>query len=130
MKRQKLQLAGWILSGLIAAFLCIASAGGKFLDFQGKEEMFGKLGWSIELMFKVGVVEVVVALLFLIPRTAFLGAILLSAYLGGATAAHVRVGDPFFMPIIFGVLVWVALGLRDARIFELAFGMENRKAVG
>jgi len=83
--------------------------------------MFSKMGWSNEVMFKIGVVEVAIAILFLIPRTAFIGAILLSAYLGGAVATHVRVGDSFVPPIVIAVVMWIALGLRDKRVFELAF---------
>jgi hypothetical protein len=73
-------------------------------------------------MFKIGIVEVIVALLFLIPRSSFIGAVLLTAYLGGATASHVRVGGPFFAPVIIGVVVWVALGLRNPDVFQMAFG--------
>lgn len=73
-------------------------------------------------MTKIGVAEVIVTLLFLVPRTSFVGGILVTAYLGGATATHVRVGDPFYFPIIAGVLVWIALGLRRPEIFSLAVG--------
>ncbi|MCM2372728.1 DoxX family protein [Aporhodopirellula aestuarii] len=121
MKSSKTVITGWALSGLLAAFLCFASASGKFTDWEGKAEMFGHLGWEEGVMFTIGIVEVVIAMLFLIPRTAFVGAILLSAYLGGAVATHVRVGDPFFVPIIFGVIAWIALGLRDPRVFQIAF---------
>lgn len=117
----KKKIAGWVLSILIAAMLIAVSAPGKFMDFEGKEEMFAKLGWGIEVMKTIGVIEIAVAILFLIPRTAFIGAILLSAYLGGAIATHVRINDQFFMPIILGVLAWIALGLRDGRIFTTAF---------
>jgi uncharacterized membrane protein YphA (DoxX/SURF4 family) len=119
-------LAGWILSGLIAAFLIFASASGKFVDFEGKDEMFAKMGWDQAVMVKIGVVEVAIAILFLIPRTAFIAAVLLSAYLGGAVATHVRVNEAFYIPIIIGVLAWVALGLRDSRVFAAAFGPPNR----
>lgn len=121
MKRSTSKIFGWALSLLVAAFLGIASAYGKFFDFSGKEELFAKLGWSTDVMFYIGIVEVVIAILFLIPRTAFIAAILMSAYLGGATAAHVRVNDPFFFPIIMGIILWSALGLRDPRVFKLAF---------
>lgn len=120
-------LAGWILSALIALFLIGASASGKFVDFEGKEEMFAKMGWSVDVMKTIGVVEVAIAILFLIPHTAFVAAILLSAYLGGAVATHVRVNEPFFMPIVIGVLVWVALGLRDSRVFANAFSRPGRQ---
>jgi hypothetical protein len=57
--------------------------------------------------------------LYALPRTSILGAILLTGYLGGATATHVRVGQPFVFPIVFGVLVWLGLWLRDARLRAL-----------
>lgn len=116
------RIVGWGLSGLLAAFLCLASAMGKFTEWEGKAEMFGKLGFTTEVMFRIGLVEVLVAVLFLVPRTGFWGAILLTGYLGGATVTHVRVGDPYFVPIVIGVVAWVALGLRDPRIFSLALG--------
>ncbi len=110
---------------------------GKFTQWEGKAEMFANMGWTEDVMFKVGFVEVAIAILFLIPRTSFVAAILLAAYLGGAVATHVRVGDAFFFPIIIGVLAWIALGLREPDVFRLAFGLdknfthqeENRKAL-
>jgi uncharacterized membrane protein YphA (DoxX/SURF4 family) len=121
MNGSRTKTSGWVLSVLLTAFLCLASASGKFMDFEGKEEMFRHFGWSVDVMVSIGVVEVVIALLFLIPRTAFVAAVLLTAYLGGATATHVRVGDPFFFPIIICVVAWLALGLRDSRVFRIAF---------
>ena len=123
-------LAGWILSALISAFLILASASGKFVEFEGKDKMFQELGWGKEVMVKIGVVEVAIGLLFLIPRTAFVAAILLSAYLGGAVATHVRVDQPFYFPIVMGVLAWIALGLRDGRVFAMAFGSPSRDSAG
>jgi uncharacterized membrane protein YphA (DoxX/SURF4 family) len=122
----KAKIAGWILSILLAGLLIGASASGKFVDWEGKEAMFAKSGFTIELMFYIGIVEVVITLLFLIPPTAFIGAILLTGYLGGATVTHLRVGDPFIMPVIVGIVVWIALGLRDSRVFALAFGLGNK----
>lgn len=116
--RSTKKIVGWVLSGLLTAFM-LFSASGKFADFPGKAEMFAKLGWSETVMVNIGVVEVLIALLFLIPRTAFVAAILLTAYLGGAVAAHVRIGDAFGFQIVIGVVYWVALGLRDWRIFDL-----------
>lgn len=123
------KIAGWVLSVLIAIMLIAVSAPGKFMDFDRKEEMFAKLGWGIEVMKTIGVVEIAVAILFLIPRTAFVGAILLTAYLGGAVATHVRVNDQFFMPIVIGVLAWIALGLRDGRVFTTAFTAPSSPSV-
>lgn len=117
----KSKIAGWIISGLLAAFLILASASGKFTEWEGKQQMFEHLGWTSDVLFKVGIVEVAITILFLIPRTAFFGAILLSAYLGGAVGVHVRIGEPFIVPIIMAVVMWIALGLRDPRVFALAF---------
>lgn len=118
---KKQRIAGWVLSGLLAVFLIGLSAPGKFRDFPGKAEMFEKIGYSYETMKGIGVVEVVVTILFLIPRTSFVGAILLTGYLGGATATHVRVGDPYFMPIVMGVVVWIAYALRRPDVVKSAF---------
>jgi hypothetical protein len=115
------------LSVLLSAFLLLASAPGKFVEWEGKAEMFEKFGYSTDVMTKIGVVEVILAVLFLIPRTGFIAAILLTGYLGGATATHVRVGDQFFMPIVIGVLVWIAYGLRRPDVFSLAIGAPSTK---
>ena len=122
---KKLRITGWVLSVMIGLFLGVASAMGKFTQWEGKAEMFDKLGWGEDVMFKIGIVEVAIAILFLIPRTAFVGAILLAAYLGGATATHVRVGDPFYFPIIIGIVAWIALGLRKPEVFRLALGNDK-----
>jgi hypothetical protein len=120
-KRSVSSIAGWVLTALLTLFM-IFSTIGKFVDFEGKAEMFAHLGWSEAVMFNIGIVELVIALLFLVPQTAFVAAILLTAYLGGAITAHVRVNENFVFPIILCVLYWVALGLRDRRVFQVAFG--------
>ena len=125
---KKQRIAGWILSGLLAAMLIGASASAKFRDWPEKEEMFAKMGYTTDTMFQIGVVEVVVTVLFLIPRTSFLGAILLTGYLGGATATHVRVNDAFVAPIIIGVLVWIAFALRRPDVIKSAFGSADKPA--
>lgn len=129
-KAKKFKIAGWVLSILISLFLIGASASGKFTQWEGKAEMFAKMGWTEEVMFNIGIVEVAISILFLIPQTAFVAAILLAAYLGGATAIHVRVGDPFYFPIIIGIAVWIALGLRQPDVFRLAFGINKADSPG
>lgn len=116
------RIAGWVLSGLLAAMLIGMSASGKFTEWEGKKEMFAKLGYDSDTMVKIGVVEVVATVVFLIPRTSFLGAILLTGYLGGAITTHVRVGDPFVFPIIIGVVVWIAYALRRSDVIKSALG--------
>ena len=116
------RITGWVLTGLVGLFLIGASGIPKFTNFPGKQEMFDHLGITPELAPVLGVIEITVTLLFLIPRTSFIGAILVTGYLGGAVWAHVRVGDLWCFPVIVGVVMWVALGLRKPAIFSLACG--------
>lgn len=113
---------GWVLSILIALFLGGPSAMGKFVEWEGKAEMFAKMGVENDLVVKIGVLEIVLAALFVIPRTGFIGAILLTGYLGGAVMTHLRIGEPIVVPIIIGIVLWVALGLRRPEVFGLALG--------
>jgi hypothetical protein len=119
------RITGWVLTGLVGLFLIGASGVPKFLDFDGKVKMMDKLQIPLNLLTTLGVIEVSVAILFLIPRTAFLGAILTTGYLGGAVWTHLRVGDPWFFPIIIGVLMWLGLALRHPVIFRLLLGQES-----
>jgi hypothetical protein len=119
---KKQRIVGWIISGIVGLFLGGPSAIGKFVEWDGKAKMFEHIGFSTELIFQIGILEVVLAMLFVIPRTSFLGAILLTGYLGGATVTHLRVGDPFVMPIIIGIVMWIGLGLRRPEVFSLACG--------
>ncbi len=113
------RIIGWVLCSLVAFLLIVVSGVGKFYVTPETAEMFEKLGYSPELMKKIGVLEIAITLLFLIPRTSFLGAILVTGYLGGATATHLRVGDPFVFPVIVGVVMWIGLGLRRPEIFAM-----------
>ena len=81
--------------------------------------MSGTLGFPATVIFGIGLLEIACVLLYAIPRTAVLGAVLLTGYLGGAIAAHVRVGDAFISPLIGGGLVWLGIYLRDARVRAL-----------
>ncbi len=116
------KIIGWILSGLVGLFLLAGSGIPKFLDFPGKDEMMEHLGIPLSLLPTIAVVEIAVAVLYLIPRTAFLGAILTTAYLGGAVFTHLRVGDPWFFPVIVGILLWTGLALRQPVLFSLVLG--------
>jgi hypothetical protein len=118
------RIAGWIVSGLVSLFLIGPSAMGKFVEWEGKEKMFEHLGYSAELIKQIGFVEIALALLFLVPRASFIAAVLLTGYLGGAVATHVRVGDAFFFPIVVGVVMWIGLALRRPAIWQLAGGRD------
>ena len=112
------RIVGWILS-LLPAPLLVMSAVVKFLQPPAVVEGNKHLVWPGGLALPLGIVELTALALYLIPRTAVLGAILLTGYLGGAMATHVRVGDPFIVPAILGVVFWLGLYLRDRRVREL-----------
>ena len=80
---------------------------------------FARLGYPENVVIGIGILELLCTVVYVIPRTSILGAILLTGYLGGATATHVRISDPFIPPVIVGVAVWIGLYLRDARLRAL-----------
>jgi hypothetical protein len=82
-------------------------------------EGFTHLGYDPKLALGLGIVELACTIVYLVPQTAVLGAILLTGYLGGATATHLRIGEPFVPPVVFGMVLWAGLYLRDSRIRAL-----------
>jgi hypothetical protein len=119
------RIIGWTLTGLVGLFLIGVSGIPKFFDFPGKADMMAKLQIPLNLLPTLGVIEISVAVLYLIPRTAFLGAVLATGYLGGAMWTHLRVGDAWFFPIIVAVLMWLGLALRHPVIIRLLLGQES-----
>ena len=107
--------AGRILSALPVLML-LFSAVMKLLKPAPVVQEFGRLGYPEKLALIIGIIELACTIVYVIPQTSVLGAILLVAYLGGATVTHVRVGDPFFIPIVLGILLWLGLYLRDPRL--------------
>lgn len=81
-----------------------------------------QLGYPANVILPLGIVLLMSTVLYLIPRTAVLGAILLTGYLGGAVATHVRIGagvGPIIFPVVLGVMIWAGLYLRDERVAAL-----------
>ena len=112
---------GRIVSGLPALFLLVDGAM-KLVKPAVVVDATTKLGYSESVIIPIGVVLIVCTILYLIPTTAVLGAILLTGYLGGAVATHVRAAEgvfPIVFPIIFGALLWLGLYLNDARLRAL-----------
>ena len=109
---------GRVITLIVVAMLTF-SAVMKF----GKGEMvtteFTRLGYQQNVIIALGVTELACALIYLVPQTAVLGAILLTGYLGGAIATHVRIADPYWGPAVGGVLVWLGLFLREPRLRKL-----------
>jgi hypothetical protein len=113
--------AGRIMSWLPALFMLVDGVMKLFKPAVVVEATL-KLGYPENTILPIGIVLTVCTILYLIPRTAVLGAILLTGYLGGAVATHVRAGEgwfPILFPVIFGILLWGGLYLRDHRLPKL-----------
>ena len=113
----------WMGRGLSAlpALVLVLSASMKLSHApQFVAQWTGKLGYSEASLTAIGLLALACLLVYLVPRTAVLGAVLLTGYLGGAIAAHVRIADPAGVtPLVLGILVWAGLYLRDARLRAL-----------
>ena len=117
----KMLWAGRITSALPALFLLVDGAM-KLVVPEPVVRATVELGYSETVIVPLGTVLLACTILYLIPRTAVLGAILLTGYLGGAVATHVRVGQgPFeiLFPVLMGVLLWGGLALREDRLRAL-----------
>jgi len=115
---KKMLWTGYIISALPVLMLLFSGVM-KLAKPASVVEGFIRLGYPESLALGIGIVELACTVLYVIPRSAVLGAILLTGYLGGATATHVRIGEPFFATIVLGVLVWGGLFLRDPRLRAL-----------
>src|SRR5262245_7755659 len=103
-------IAAWLVLFLVF------DAGVKVLKLPVAVEGTTKLGYPEHLVVILGIVELICLIAYVVPRTAIIGAVLLTGYLGGATATQVRVENPWFLlPVALGGLLWVALCLRDSR---------------
>ena len=110
---------GLILSGLVSLFLLV-DGGARLAGFAPYVEGLSKFGYSPALAPWIGLSLLVATILYIVPQTSVLGAILVTGYLGGATATQVRVGDPWFLfPVAMGVLAWAGLWCRNLRIRDL-----------
>jgi hypothetical protein len=110
---------GWVLS-VLPSLMLLLSGSMKLVKAEEVVKGFDHFGYPEHLALAIGIVEVGCTLVYLMPRTAVLGAILLTGYLGGAVATHVRIQEMQFVgPLIFGVLIWGGLFLRDPRVRAL-----------
>ena len=119
---RKQRLTGAVLTTLVALFLTFDTVI-KVLTLAPAIEGTTALGYPADRVFPIGVIELVCLALYLIPRTSVLGAVLLTGYLGGAIATHVRIGSPLLshtlFPIYVAALIWGGLYLREPRLRDL-----------
>jgi hypothetical protein len=112
---------GRVISGLMALFFVFDGAG-HLMKPAPVVEAFARLGYPLSASVGIGLLALVCTAIYVTPRTSVLGAILLTGYLGGAAATHLRAGSSLFemmFPVILGVLVWVGIFVRDAQLRRL-----------
>ena len=110
--------AGRIIS-IICILFMIVDGGMKLFKATPSMEGSAQLGWPLNQVQTIGITSLICALLYIFPRTAILGAILLTAYLGGAISIMVRAEQAFYFPLIFGVLVWAGVYFRNEKLRTL-----------
>lgn len=110
---------GRVASALVVISLAMSGVMKLTHNPQLVESFSKQFGYPESALTPIGVVEILVVILYAVPQTAVLGAVLVTGYLGGAVATHVRAGQPFIAPVVFGVLAWLGLFLRDPRIRAL-----------
>lgn len=117
---KKMVIAGRIVSGVCVAFLLVDSVM-KIIMNSFHVEGTIKLGWSENAVQPIGLTLLICTILYIIPRTAILGVILLTGYFGGAIASMGSTHQSFLFPLIFGVLVWGSLFLREPKVRSIFY---------
>ncbi len=113
------RITGWILSILPVLVFFFSAIVGKFMMPPDAAKGFEHLGWPVSSALALGILEVACAIIYIIPQTSVLGAILLTGYMGGAIATHARIGELFIIQAALGVVLWLGLYLREPRLRAL-----------
>jgi hypothetical protein len=114
----KVVWVGWALS-VLATLLFLFSAFMKFKGGPDMDQAMAHLGLPASMVLPLGILELTCVLIYLIPATSVLGAILLAGYVGGTIVTCWRVGDPFIVNIVLGLVLWLGIYLREPRLKEL-----------
>jgi hypothetical protein len=116
-------MTGYVLTTLFSLFILGASVAPKLLGMPVAEETLSQLGWPPGYAFGIGIVELLCLVLYLLPRTNVLGAVLFMGLFGGAMATHIRAGSPLFSHVLFSIylalFMWGGLWLRDSAVRAL-----------
>ena len=114
----KLIWTGRVIS-ILPCLLFVFSAILKLIDGPDVTKGFAHLGIPLSMMLPLAILELFCVTVYLVPQTSVLGAILLTGFIGGAICTHWRVGDPFYVHIVIGIMIWAGLYLRDSRLKAL-----------
>jgi len=114
----KIVWTGRVITGLVS-LLFLFSAAMKFMGGAEVKEGMAHLGLPESMIIPLGILEAACTVIYLIPATSVLGAVLLAGYIGGAICTHWRVGDPFLSQVAIGLVVWLGIYLREPRLKAL-----------
>jgi len=106
---------GWVFT-VLPSLVLIGSGVYKFSGAKEVTEGLQKMGWGTHLAVPLGITELTCTILYLIPQTSVLGAILLTGYMGGAIATHISLEEPFAFQAVFGIVIWLGIFLREPRL--------------
>ncbi|MBA4056396.1 MAG: DoxX family protein [Marivirga sp.] len=120
---KKMLWTGYTISGICILFLLVDSIM-KVVMNPMHVEGSTRLGWSVQAVQPIGIVLLLCTILYIVPRTAIIGAIMLTGYLGGAIATMARIGEFFYFPLLFGILLWIGLYLRSEK-FRSFLSLKN-----
>ena len=115
---RKLVWIGWTIS-ILASLVFLMSGVMKFVGGPQVEQGLTHFGIAKSIVLTLGILELACIIIYLIPITSVLGAILMTGYVGGVILTHWRVGDPVYIPIVLGLMLWLGLYLREPRLKEL-----------
>lgn len=118
MRNMKVVWTGRVISWLIVLPFIFSAMSKLFYEkmFPEMPEQMAKMGLPMEILKPVALLEVMCIVIYLVPVTSVLGAVLFTGYLGGAILTHIRVGENVFMHVIFGMLIWLGIYLREPRL--------------
>jgi DoxX-like protein len=114
----KIVWVGWVITAVLSLLL-LFSAVMKLVGGPEVMEGLAHLGLPERLVVPLAILEAACTVLYLIPATSVLGAVLLAGYMGGAICTHWRVGDPFYLQVLIAILIWVGIYLREPRLHAL-----------
>ena len=121
MRNMKLVWTGRVISWLITLPFVFSAVSKLFYEkmFPEMPEQMAKMGLPMEILKPVAILEIMCIVMYSVPVTSVLGAVLFTGYLGGAILTHIRIGDPVFTHVIFGLLIWLGIYLRDPRLHDV-----------
>ena len=115
------KILGWVLTAIIGLIL-VATGVMKLMGGEQMEKGTASMGISMDTIKIIGVIEMICALLFVFPRTGVLGALLLSAYLGGAIATNLEHHQPFIVPVVLNCIVFITAAIRYPELTRRLLG--------